>query len=188
MARHRADLAAATADPEPQNRPDITEIAAEIHCGPVAPDQRQDRTAVRTRQRWAQVHALLAEGTTIRAISRELGLARGTARRFARAESADELLVHNRTGYRISPLEAYKPDLHRRRNEGCTNTTQQFEEIRAHGYRGSEKMVRNYLQPFRALAHIPAPPPKPPSRPMSLRFWKPRMSATYGSTGGSASK
>lgn len=29
---------------------------------------------------------------------------------------------------------------------------------------------------------------KPPSRPVSLRFWKPRMSATYGSTGGSASK
>ncbi len=24
-------------------------------------------------------------------------------------------------------------------------------------------MVRNYLQPFRALAHIPAPPPKPPT-------------------------
>ncbi|MCP2315662.1 Transposase [Nocardia amikacinitolerans] len=56
VARHRADLAAATADPKPQNRPDITEIAAEIHCGPVAPDQRQDRTAVRTRQRCAQVH------------------------------------------------------------------------------------------------------------------------------------
>ncbi|MBF6195906.1 transposase [Nocardia sp. CDC186] len=83
--------------------------------------------------------------------------------RFARAESADELLVHNRTGYRISLLEAYNPDLYRRWNEGCANATRLFEEIRTHGYRGSEKMVRNYLQPFRALAHIPAPPPKPPT-------------------------
>ncbi|MFQ6396629.1 transposase [Nocardia sp. KC 131] len=84
VARHRASLAAAIAEPEPQNRPDITDIAAEMHRGPVTPDQRKDRTAVRTRQRWAEVHALLAQGTTIRAISRELGLARGTARRIGR--------------------------------------------------------------------------------------------------------
>jgi hypothetical protein len=111
--------------------------------------------------RW--VHALLDQGTTIRAISRELGLARGTARRFARAESVDELLVNNRTGYRVSVLEVYKPDLHRRWNEGCTNATQLFEEIKALGYTGGEKMVRTYLQPFRALAHIPVSPPKPPT-------------------------
>ncbi|MEV2221763.1 ISL3 family transposase [Nocardia vinacea] len=163
VARHRASLTAATTDPEPQELPDIAQASAELHCGPVAPHQRQDRTAVRTRQRWAQVHALLAQDTTIRAISRELGLARGTARRFARAESADELLVNNRTGYRISVLEAYKPDLHRRWNEGCTNATQLFEEIKARGYQGSEKLVRKYLQPFRSSAHIPAPPPKPPT-------------------------
>ncbi|MEU7769435.1 ISL3 family transposase [Nocardia sp. NPDC049190] len=62
VARHRASLSAATTDPEPQNRPDIAQVAAELHYGPVAPGQRQDRTAVRTRQRWAQVHALLAPG------------------------------------------------------------------------------------------------------------------------------
>ncbi|MEU4345802.1 ISL3 family transposase [Nocardia sp. NPDC023852] len=163
VARHRASLAAAIAEPDPQNRPDITDVAAEMHRGPVTPDQRKDRTAVRTRQRWAEVHALLAQGTTIRAISRELGLARGTARRFARAESADELLVNDRTGYRISVLEAHKSHLHQRWNEGCTNATQLFEEIKALGYRGSERMVRNYLHPFRALARIPAPPRKPPA-------------------------
>ncbi|MCP2321403.1 Transposase [Nocardia amikacinitolerans] len=158
VARHRASLAAAITDPESPHRPDIAEVVADTHCGPVAPHQRQDRTAVRTRQRWAEVHALLAQGTTIRAISRELGLARGTARRFARAESADELLVNDRTGYRVSVLDAYKPHLHQRWKEGCTNATKLFEEITARGYRGSERMVRTYLRPFRALTHSPSPP------------------------------
>ncbi|WP_067897214.1 ISL3 family transposase [Nocardia vaccinii] len=163
VARHRASLSAATTEPEPPQRPDITEIAAEIHCGPVAPGQRQDRTAVRTRQRWTEVHALLADGASILAIGRTLGLARGTTRRFARAASAEELLVNNRTGYRVGILEPYKPDLHRRWNEGCTNATQLFEEIKARGYRGSEKLVRNYLQPFRAHTHVPVAQPKPPT-------------------------
>ncbi|OXR40304.1 hypothetical protein B7C42_07642 [Nocardia cerradoensis] len=163
MARHRGSLAAAVAEPEPPQRPDIAEVSAELQYRPVAPDQRKDRTAVRTRERWAQVHALLDQGTSILAISRQLGLARGTTRRFARAESADELLVNNRTGYRISVLEPYKPDLHRRWNEGCTNATQLFQEIQARGYQGSEKMVRTYLQPFRTRAHIPDPRPKPPT-------------------------
>ncbi|MGQ4616274.1 ISL3 family transposase [Nocardia sp. R7R-8] len=163
VARHRASLPAATTAPEPQDGSEIAAAAAGILPGPAAPEERQDRTAVRTRQRWAEVHALLAQGTSILAISRELGLARGTTRRFARAESADELLVNNRLGYRVSILEAYKPDLHRRWNEGCTNATQLFQEIKARGYQGSEKLVRNYLQPFRALTHAPAAPPKPPT-------------------------
>ncbi len=164
VARHRASLSAAATEPAPPERPDITAAVAEIHCGPVAPGQRQDRTAVRTRQRWSEVHELLAQGASILAIGRELGLARGTTRRFARAASPEELLVSNRTGYRVSILEPYKPDLNRRWNEGCTNATQLFEEIKARGYRGSEKLVRNYLQPFRVLTHVPvALPPKPPT-------------------------
>ncbi|WP_280385066.1 ISL3 family transposase, partial [Nocardia wallacei] len=163
VARHRASLPAAIPAPAPQDRPDIAAVAAETLPGPVTPGERQDRTAVRTRQRWTEVHALLAQGTSILAIGRELGLSRGTTRRFARAESADELLVNNRLGYRVSILEAYKPELHRRWNEGCTNATQLFEEIKARGYQGSEKLVRNYLQPFRALTHAPSAPPKPPT-------------------------
>ncbi len=163
MARHRASLPAAITAPEPQDRPDIAAIAAEILPGPVPPGERQDRTAVRTRRRWDQVHALLAQGTSILAISRELGLSRGTTRRFVRAESVEELLVNNRLGFRVSILEAYKPELHRRWNQGCTNATQLFEEIKARGYQGSEKLVRNYLQPLRALTHVPVAPPKPPT-------------------------
>ncbi|MFI9635106.1 transposase [Nocardia sp. NPDC051929] len=91
VARHRRHL---TAVPDPDDapaRPDISEIAAALPHGPVEPHLRADRTAVRTRERYAQVHTLLAQGHSLRRIGRELGLARGTIRRFARAASPDEL-------------------------------------------------------------------------------------------------
>ncbi|MFC9434756.1 ISL3 family transposase [Nocardia sp. NPDC057030] len=163
VARHRS-LLTATADPDHSTGlPDIADVATSLHRGPVEPALRQDRTALRTRQRYTEVHGLLAEGETIRGIGIRLGLARGTVRRFARAQSPEELLVNNRTGYRTGLLDEFKPYLHQRWNEGCTNATRLFEEIRSRGYRGQASMVRAYLQPFRATAHIPAPPPKPPT-------------------------
>jgi transposase len=106
VARHRHHLTAAVTDPgDVPQRPDISEVAAAQHHGPVEPQLRQDQVAVRTRERYAQVQALLAEGKSIRRIGTRLGLARGTTRRFARAESPEELLVNNRTGYRAGILE-----------------------------------------------------------------------------------
>ncbi len=163
VARHRAHLAAADLDRPPPTLPDIADVAAGLHRGPVEPAHRADRTAVRTGQRYTEVHGLLAEGETIRGIGLRLGLARGTVRRFARAQSPEELLVNNRTGYRSGLLDEFKPYLHKRWNEGCTNATRLFEEIRARGYRGRASQVRAYLHPFRTTAHIPAPPPKPPT-------------------------
>ncbi|WP_084515697.1 transposase, partial [Nocardia acidivorans] len=164
VARHRHSLATAVAhlDDAPQ-RPDIAELAAGTPHGPVEPLLRQDRTAIRTRARFEQVHALLAQGKSIRAIGTQLGLARGTTRRFARAESPEELLVNNRTGYRVGILDEFKPYLHQRWNEGCTNAARLFEEITARGYRGQPNLVRTYLHPFRTTAHIPTPTPAPPT-------------------------
>jgi hypothetical protein len=59
------------------------------HCA--APGQRSDRIAARTRQRHAAIHQLLAGDCSVRAIAADLGLARNTARRFARTSDPEEL-------------------------------------------------------------------------------------------------
>lgn len=55
-----------TPQPESQEQPDAIERRNEIHCGPVVPEQGQDRTAVRTRQGWNEVHTLSAQGQAAR--------------------------------------------------------------------------------------------------------------------------
>ncbi|WP_274919576.1 hypothetical protein [Streptomyces sp. WZ-12] len=59
------------------------------------------------------LNALLDQGVGLRAIARQLELARNTVRRFANAASADELLVGRWAG-RASILDPYKPYLHQR--------------------------------------------------------------------------
>ena len=92
---------------------------------------------------------------------RELHLAKETVRRFYRAASVDELLAKTRDR-RPSILDDHKPYLHQRWNEGCTNVWQLHAEIRGQGYRGGYGTVRDYLQPFRALAAAPPATPAPP--------------------------
>jgi transposase len=105
---------------------------------------------------------LLAEGTTVRAAA-ELGLARNTVRRFARAADAEELLVNDGTGRRRSMLEDHHhPYLRRRWNEGCTDAAALWRELRERGYHGGYSSVRDYLLPFRAATVVPAPQPSPP--------------------------
>ncbi|WP_328412041.1 hypothetical protein [Nocardia sp. NBC_00403] len=119
---------------------------ASVTCEVIEPPtDRTDKWAVRTRERYNAVHALLGGGVSIRAIGAQLDLARGTVRRFARAASADELLVNNGTGRRASLLDEFKPYLHQRWNEGCANATQLFGEIQELGYRGGRKILLNYL-------------------------------------------
>jgi hypothetical protein len=109
------------------------------------------------------VHALLTEGVGINAICRRLGLSRGTVRRFARADTVEELLTRNGTGRRPSLLDEFKPYLHERWNAGCTNAAILLAEITARGYRGGSTLVRHYLHQFRTAEQISQPPRKPPS-------------------------
>lgn len=114
--------------------------AAEACARPARPDtQPPARTgplAERTRQRHAAIHHLLAQGRDLRAIAAELGLARNTVRRFARAATPEELLVKDSTGRRPRALDAFKPYLRRRWNDGCTNAEQLYQELRERGYHG----------------------------------------------------
>lgn len=164
VARHRDSLDAAVradCDAEPEI---VREKEDPVAPGPVtAPATRTDKWALRARERYAAVHTLLDDGVSIRAIGIQLGLARGTVRRFARAATVEELLVNTGTGRRPSLLDEFKPHLHRRWNEGCTNATQLFHEIQGLGYHGGVKIVLNYLHSFRATGHVPRSVRKPPS-------------------------
>jgi transposase len=162
VARHMACLSQApeTIAPPPPGTgpaPDLEQAATVAAAG------RTEQYALvkRTRERYAAVQALRAQGKGIKPIMRELGLAKETVRRFARAASVEELLGTARAG-RPAILDQHKPYLHERWNAGCTNVLQLHAEITARGYRGSYGTVRDYLQPFRALG---AAPPARPARP-----------------------
>ena len=159
VARHRSCLI----EPEPElpagrvPEQDLQQAATQ------AAATRIEESALvrRTRRRYEEVQALVAQGKGIKPIMRELGLAKETVRRFARAASAEDLLAKAR-GRRPSVLDDFKPYLHQRWNAGTTNVLQLHAEIKAAGYQGSYAVVRAYLQPFRALGAALPPVPAPP--------------------------
>ena len=115
---------------------------------------------MRARQRYERVQALKAEGKNVTTVMRELRLAPGTARRYYRAASVDEV-AGTLTGW-PSKLDDHKPFLHQRWNSGCTNIGQLHREITERGYRGSYGTVYAYLRPFKALPCAPPAVPAPP--------------------------
>ncbi|WP_443078990.1 ISL3 family transposase [Streptosporangium sp. NBC_01495] len=158
IARQRIHLRAAIqpiADPEPTAQ-HVTAPSAP------APILRGGRIAERTRQRHTTIHELLSQGVTLRVIAAQLRLARNTVRRFARAADPEELLVNDGTGRRPSMLEQHKPYLHQRWNDGITDATRLWQEIRVRGYPGGYSHVRDYLAPLRTTATITPPAPTPP--------------------------
>lgn len=150
VTRHSAHLRAP--EPAPSPEASATAVAELEKIAEVAKAERAARrSADRTRDRHQEIHALIAKGLTLRAIARELGLARNTVRKFARAGTAEELSEGKWQG-RASILDDYKPYLHQRCQEGCTSATKLFEEIKTAGFRGGYSVVRDYLQPLRAGA------------------------------------
>jgi transposase len=114
--------------------------------------------AARTRARHHEVHALLAAGESVKAISRRLRLNRNTVRRFARAADVEHLIGPRAAA--PSLLDAFKPYLLARFADGHTDAAALTREIIGLGFRGSEKTVRAWLHPFRYALPATEPPPK----------------------------
>ena len=171
VARHRGCLEEPTPEPEPgeapggQAAPDLQQAAAAAAARRAA----ESALAVRTRQRYEQVQALRAQGKGIKPIMRETGLAKETVRRFCRAATVDELLAKARDG-RPSLLDNYRPYLHQRWNEGCTNVRQLHAELRERGYKGGYGTIRDYVLPFRKAGAAPPAVPGPP-KARDLASW-----------------
>ena len=140
VARHRACLKQIAAAEQAQPLPEPAVTAAAV---PAA----ESRLAARMRDQHAAVQALAARGLGLRAIARELGVDRKTARRFAHAATSDEAVA--RAVSQPTVLDRYQPHLHRRWNEGCHDAAALHAEITALGYRGSLRTVYRYLQPLR---------------------------------------
>ncbi|KQV11900.1 MULTISPECIES: hypothetical protein [unclassified Kitasatospora] len=83
---------------------------------------RERRIVATMRERFAAVHELLAQGRSLKGISRDLRLDYYSVRRYARAGSIDEVLV--KVVNRSTLLDDYKSYLHQRWNEGCRNANQ----------------------------------------------------------------
>jgi len=160
-AHHRCvrDHYAALEHAAAQQAPDPGQLAGQA----TATHAENRARVVRARQRYDQVQALKAEGKNVTTVMRELRLAPGTARRYYRAASVDEVVAGTLTGW-PSKLDDHKPFLHQRWNSGCTNIGQLHREITARGYRGSYGTVYAYLRPFKGLAAPPAVPAPPKVR------------------------
>ncbi|MFE0156294.1 transposase [Nonomuraea sp. NPDC059007] len=137
---HRVDLR----EPEPEVEDEaVTGIGPATSTG----SDPETRIATRTRERYAAVHALMADGRNVSEICRILGLTPKTVRRFRDAATAEEL-IHQR-GRRRRPFQDFMPYLHQRvTQDGITNGAQLF----ALGYDDSRRTIRRYLEPFRSGA------------------------------------
>jgi transposase len=107
---------------------------------------RDRRTA-----RYQQVQALYQQGVPLLRIATRLGMGRATVRKFTTATVFPERAIQRRQSSIIDP---YVPYLQQRWAEGCTNASQLWREIQAHGYPGVRKQVARWVQHHRSA---PAP-------------------------------
>lgn len=126
-----------------------------------SPWPRGHRFADRTRVNHATVHELLAVGLSRRAIGRQLRMTSRTVKLFADAATPEDLFQGQWQG-RPSKLDAFKPYLDDRWNQGCMNAWRVWEEIVPLGYQGSYKRVRAYFREKRlSPGPVTARPPSP---------------------------
>jgi transposase len=109
--------------------------------------QKQVRRDKRS-ARYKNVRALSQQGLSQRVIARKLKLSRKTVRTFVQAEQYPEM-HHRKRGQRASILDPYKSYILGRWQQGCRNSVQLYDEITAHGFKGSSSLLRLFLSEVR---------------------------------------
>jgi transposase len=120
-----------------------------------------------SRARWqaayAEVRRRYSAGEPLLSISRTLGLARGTVRKFAYAESFPERAVR---APGPSILDPYLEHLNARVMAGCENALGLWRELRAVGFSGSSRQVHRWLAQRRTKPARTTPPTRRTPRPV----------------------
>ena len=109
--------------------------------------QKQVRRDKRS-ARYEDVQTLSKQGVSIREIARRLKMGRRTVRRFIEAEEYPEK-TPSRPRPQHSMLDPYKPYIRERWEQGCRNSVQLYDEIKAHGYPGAARTLRTFLANLR---------------------------------------
>ncbi|MET7481150.1 ISL3 family transposase [Streptomyces sp. NPDC005648] len=131
------------------------------------------KMAVRTVDRYSDIHRLLAQKLSISEIARRLHLDRKTVRHF-RDTSLDELLASSRHGRPKGVLEPFTAYLTERFTDGVTSPTDLFREIRGRGYQGSDLPVRRYVTGLKTGTVEPARGAIPSPRKITTWIMVPR--------------
>jgi transposase len=135
----------------------------------------RDRAARRRQriERYAEVRALEEQGHSLSAIARQVGLARNTVVRYARAETFPE-----RAPRRPGPASPgrFEAELQRSWSDGERSARQFWRRLRERGYPGSVVTVRRAIARWKAEGSWPVDPAPTQAQP-SVRRLSPREAA-----------
>jgi transposase len=140
------DIPPATPDLPPPPAAD-TDLEGEPQHPQTRVQREQEERRDRRHARYEEIMSLYRTGMGIRAIARELGIARHTVQRFVRAEGFPERAPRPP---RPGILTPYEPYLRERWQAGCQNAQQLWREIREQGFTGSRSQVRHMLGRWRS--------------------------------------
>ena len=104
---------------------------------------------------YEQVRALSKQGWSVAALARHLKLTKMTVRKYRDME----MFRDQRTTARPSAVEPYRQLVEQRWAEGCSEVKQLWQELQAHGYRGSYKSVWMFTRGWHVPSVLAAPAP-----------------------------
>lgn len=104
------------------------------------------------REFFVEINVLYRQGTSIREISRRLGISRNTVRRRLRAEEEPVAATRSLKGTKLDNYRAYLQTRIAAARPDWIPATVLFDEIKAMGYSGCVTTVRNYVRTMKPVS------------------------------------